>query len=1193
MKSMRELAPYEEPPRGPMRGAAAEANPIRRMPAVNPEQTFFHFDLLRALEMHRGLALGIFLTALVLSGAYLARRWHTYKAESLVYVHSTPQLLDNSPQQESWPHDSNTYESYIQQQIHNVTREDVLAGAVRRIPGFEGAKESEQAAADRLGGNLLVERVSTGYQIAITATAGSADEAAQMANAVAESFIDSATKELRSGDTQRIALLGEERDRVMKELASDRAEQDSLNKQLGVAAVGTATPDPYDDQISAIRTELVKARTDNDEAAAKLMATAGGGLSSAALDAAADEIVAADPGLISMKTALNKRRSDLISQMANLTPQHPLFKQDAQELAKINISLDAMSKDLRAKAAQQIEQKLKTDLERTSGVENRLNAQLAQLTSAAGSATPRLQRANDLATDIARLQARFTTVDEQYRNLTIDNAAPGAVYLSAPAIAPLHADRKKVYRNALIVLLAGLIFALAAALIAHNLDPRVYIAADVERVLGFAPMALLPDLYEVGTGVAEEYMLRLAAAVEHAHQQGHLNSCIFTGVAPGAGTTTVSTRVSTMLQAMGRSTALVDAIGASSEENIHPGSDLVHVPRGSRSTALLRRMTGANRDTIVVTDTAPLLISGETEYLARFVDSAIVVIESGTTTKAQLREVAQTLERLDVSAVGFVLNRISMEKGNPAFRGSVHAVEKHLKAQARAFERKRSRSSAPAAEAAERPAAHPRAASEPAKWPAHAEWRADDETNEREFVPARETMLVNQPDLGEPAPRVSFADAPGSWETESFMQSEKGENAAAGSVRREMSPIEPWAEGADGFLPWEAEVNARIRAQFAAEAPTAYEDESADLGSDPFLQEPTPVFGSEDAVLIPSDFRATGESVTDTANAAFLEESLEPSAHFSESPFFAAETTERGPSEERIQPDFETFRAPVQPPPADAIRMPDPEPSQAQSWKAVPAKPARGREGVQVILGGQQSAPLTGEEVPVAWRELLRSEAEAADAAVPVEEQAAAFADSLGTQPRRPDPFEQMKQAGAFREPLKEWWEELAAPLEQPSTAHAPASEPEPASVTPEAAVEIPAAAPAEPITEQDEALYSAANRLSGLRNLLVSLGIQTLHHEVEQRKAEAQSDARPPRAPVPERAIQAQPASPDPSGNLPGDSVTARPEIIPPRFQAETTEHEKAAKQPKTPVKSPRVWENSDDVDTLPSRRGQYRRNH
>ena len=837
------------------------------------------------------------------------------------------------------------------------------------------------------------------------------------------------------------------------------------------------------------------------------------------------------------------------------------------------------------------------------------------MTSAAGSATPRLQRANDLATDISRLQARFTTVDEQYRNLTIDNAAPGAVYLSAPAIAPLHADRKKVYRNALIVLLAGLIFALAAALIAHNLDPRVYIAADVERVLGFAPMALLPDLYEVGTGVAEEYMLRLAAAVEHAHQQGHLNSCIFTGVAPGAGTTTVSTRVSSMLQAMGRSTALVDAVGSSPEENPDPGSDLVHMPRGSRSTALLQQMTGANHDSIVVTDTAPLLISGETEYLARFVDSAIVVIESGTTTKAQLREVAQTLERLDVSAVGFVLNRISMARGNPAFRGSVHAVEKHLKAQARAFERKHSRSSVPPAEAAERPAAHPRVASEPAKWPAHAQWQADEPCNEREFVSARETMFVNRPDWEEHAARVSLADAPGSWETESFMQPEKGVNAAAEGVRRDVSPIEPWAEGADGFLPWEAEVNARIRARFAAEPPAAYQDESADPGSDPFLREPAPGFGSEDPVSIPPDFGVAEEPVTDTVNAAFFHESLESSAHSFESPSYAAETTDRELPGEPIHPQLDTFAAPTQPPPAHDIAMPadsvpsQAQTSQAQSWKTVPAaKPARGREGVQVVLGGPQSAPLTGEDVPVAWRELLRSEAEAADLAFPSqadlafpsqEEQATAFAQSLETSERRPDPFEVMKQAGARREPLKEWWEELVTPPQPASTAHAPAPAPAPSPVAePEPAleepvVEITAAAAAEPITEHDEALYSAANRLSGLRNLLVSLGIETLHQGVEQRKAEAQSDSRPPRMPAPERAIQAQPAGSDPSGNFPGDSVTARPEIIPPRFQADTTEHEKAAKEPKTPIKSPRVWENSDDVDTLPSRRGQYRRNH
>jgi len=88
-------------------------------------------------------------------------------------------------------------------------------------------------------------------------------------------------------------------------------------------------------------------------------------------------------------------------------------------------------------------------------------------------------------------------------------------------------------------------------------------------------------------------------------------------------------------------------------------------------------------DTIVLTDTAPLLASGETEYLARFVDSAIVVIQSGLSTRAQLREVAQTLHRLDVAAVGFVVNRVSIEKANPSFRQSVRAVEQRLAVQNR------------------------------------------------------------------------------------------------------------------------------------------------------------------------------------------------------------------------------------------------------------------------------------------------------------------------------------------------------------------------------------------------------------------------------------------------------------------------------------------------------------------------------
>jgi Mrp family chromosome partitioning ATPase len=88
---------------------------------------------------------------------------------------------------------------------------------------------------------------------------------------------------------------------------------------------------------------------------------------------------------------------------------------------------------------------------------------------------------------------------------------------------------------------------------------------------------------------------------------------------------------------------------------------------------------------LVLTDTSPLAVSAETEYLARLVDCAIIVIESGVTTRAQLREVARSLQKLDVAAVGFVLNRVKLQKADPAFRRSIRGVEQHLRTQSRSF----------------------------------------------------------------------------------------------------------------------------------------------------------------------------------------------------------------------------------------------------------------------------------------------------------------------------------------------------------------------------------------------------------------------------------------------------------------------------------------------------------------------------
>jgi uncharacterized protein involved in exopolysaccharide biosynthesis len=676
---------------------ASSPVPTRPLPTEGTEQAFFHIDIKRSLQLHWKLAwtvaLGFVALAMVyvLVQVFVSKSWPMYLAESVLYVQPTPaKVLPSEGGQQRWPYDTNTYESYIQQQMMNVSREDVLIGAVHKIDGFQGPGESDQVAAQRLVGSLEVERPGDSYQFTIGARARNPQLAAEIANAVTASYIESASRDERTGDTQRLAMLREERDRIQKALAADRIEQYELNRQLGVASVGTAVPDHYDEDITQIRTELVKARTDHDAAEQKFAALgAGSGQSSAAIDAAADELIASDAGLVSMKTALNARRATLISQMANLTSMNPQYKQDEAELAKINSTLEAMMKELRSKAAARIQLQLRTDLQRTGGIESQLNGQMRQMASAASGATPKLQRSSDLATDITRLQARYATVDEQMHNLMLEDNAPAAAYQVTPAVAPLGRTKSGVMRNALLIAFSGLFFGLLTAVTVHKLDPRIYIASDVEHVLGFAPLAQLPNFSEVSEGVAEEYMLRLASAIEHGRKQGNLRNCIFTGAGSGAGVSTLVNRVSQMLEAMGRPTVLVDATGApppaprlglggSGNESAQA---LVPVQRASRPTALLQKMaeeTETEEESLVLTDTAPLLVSAETEYLARFVDCAIVIIESGVTTRTELRDAAATLQRLDVGAVGFVLNRVGLDKADPPFRASIEAVEKHL-----------------------------------------------------------------------------------------------------------------------------------------------------------------------------------------------------------------------------------------------------------------------------------------------------------------------------------------------------------------------------------------------------------------------------------------------------------------------------------------------------------------------------------
>jgi hypothetical protein len=123
---------------------------------------------------------------------------------------------------------------------------------------------------------------------------------------------------------------------------------------------------------------------------------------------------------------------------------------------------------------------------------------------------------------------------------------------------------------------------------------------------------------------------------------------------------------------------------------------------------------------------------------------------------------------------------------------------------------------------------------------------------------------------------------------------------------------------------------------------------------------------------------------------------------------------------------------------------------------------------------------------------------------------------------------------------------------------------------------------------ERDDAGYPAAPRLGGLRNLLVSLGRRSLINNGE--LADESDFDLEPRF---ERA-KVRPAGTDaplPAADAPGDGaptrLTAHAELLPPKPPAEAKKENEAVR----PTPPRRENRDGDEIQTLPSWRGQYRK--
>jgi Mrp family chromosome partitioning ATPase len=410
---------------------------------------------------------------------------------------------------------------------------------------------------------------------------------------------------------------------------------------------------------------------------------------------------------MAMKSNLSQKRAEAIGRLDGLTPNNPAYKQTQDQLAQIDKALSDMQNDLRHKAAVRLEQKYRTQLIQSETIENRLTGDLQHGTRQANAAAPKIQRAEAVQADLDRLQGRLAAVDDRISNLELESSSPGSVHLFSPAMTPLGPEKSKATALLIVIFPLSLIVGILAAIIMDLLDPHIYTATDVEAVLGFAPIGMLFDDRAVTQMVFDECAVRLAAGVDHAARLGGARTFVITAVNTGAGTSSIIENLGSMLAKLGRKTLLIDPSGnnepvafvtfgtalqrrpvsftddgaglasATTElQSVKPGRTTLPSRMPQMSGFVFERFQNMSAEyDIVLIDAAPLLLSAETEYLARMADVTVLVSEAGITKKAWLTRAARLLERLGVAGAAAIVNKVHPARVDDAMKHDLREYE--------------------------------------------------------------------------------------------------------------------------------------------------------------------------------------------------------------------------------------------------------------------------------------------------------------------------------------------------------------------------------------------------------------------------------------------------------------------------------------------------------------------------------------
>ena len=630
--------------------------------------------------------------------------------QSTAVLHVSPRFLSNLQQDQELELQSNSqYREFVQQQVRTINRYEIVRDALQKLGEqrflWQRPQETERRAVERLQAALQILPVPDTYLITVSLEGVKPDGLAEIVNTVVDTYLKQQKEEEFYASDQRLANLTAERTRLLGEIQTLSAQRAELVQDLGVTTFTPNNPSPYDQLLVGSKEALATARRHRIEAEAQLAAFDPAQKNGEkALDAAAQDLMAKDTGLTTLKASLYKRRSELLSQMSGLAPDHVGRKAAERESQNLDTELNRVSKDLFDSFRALLLEQRKAAVRETRRTEQDLDAEVEKTSANATWYATRYSKALDVDINIDRLRKRLDAIEDRVNFISLESQAPGFVRLVSPALPPeipVKGGRKKLFA---LFIVAAVGLGLVAPVVVDFLDPRVHAANDLEKLLGFPPMGWVLDRTDPRTRpFTHDQLLRLAGNLDRERRTHGTHLFVFSSVRPGGGTTTLVLDLARTLTDFGIPTLAVEVNAFKPDERytdeqtrpclavvLNGGVDIgkTIVPRtetlpdriavgatnGARHLEALHQLkvnlsTLSSRYELFLLDAPPLLLSADAELLVGVVDAAVLVVEACGVSKGEVVRAARTLERLAPTVVGTILNRVQVYQGGGYFAG--------------------------------------------------------------------------------------------------------------------------------------------------------------------------------------------------------------------------------------------------------------------------------------------------------------------------------------------------------------------------------------------------------------------------------------------------------------------------------------------------------------------------------------------